>query len=118
VSARKSPAVDVQIIQSDIAKIAKTFGRSRVKDKKNREELKKAGFRADECTNNALVVASVFSAAVNGDMAAVQKWQELTGEVIEPKEKEIDEIGALLHERDVNGKPGAVRADRSKVSDE
>lgn len=103
-----------ETVHSDIEKLAREFGRSKVANEKHREKLRAVGFSEENLTNNALVVASVFSNAVNGDMQAVCKWQELTGEFVLP-EKEVDEIEELMNDRERNRKPGAVRQNRSAV---
>lgn len=106
---------DIEPVRSDIADLARKFGRSKVKAIEHADKLRQVGFSEDDLTNNALVVASVFANAVNGDMQAVCKWQELTGEIIAAA-KEDDEIGDILTDRESNGKSGAVRKDRTKLS--
>lgn len=95
----------------DLSAIAKNYGRSKIKDKENAKKLRTIGFKPKELTNNALIVASVFSNAVNGDMKAVEKWQELTNSE-EEKEGNLDEISSIIADRS-DGEPGAFRKDRS-----
>lgn len=108
---------EAEQMRSDIADLAKKFGRSKVKRAEHIEKLRKVGFADEDLTNNALVVASVFANAVKGDMNAVCKWQELTGEPLLP-ETEKDEIEELMDGRKRDGKPGAVRKNRAKVQRE
>lgn len=105
---------ETEPMHSDVADLAREFGRARVKREDHLEKLRSIGFSEENLTNNALVVASVFANAVNGDMVAVCKWQELTGEPLVP-EKDIDEIEELMDGRKRDGKPGAVRKNRAKV---
>ena len=97
---------------SDLADLAREFGRSKVTNPEHEQKLREIGFT--EFTNNALIAASVFSNAVNGDMKAVEKWQELTGSA-DNLQTEVDSIGSILAERAADGKPGAVRKTRSKL---
>ncbi len=46
--------------------------------KSNKKVLKDIGLTAADASNNAVVTASVFRAAIKGSMAAVDKWQQLT----------------------------------------
>lgn len=109
----KKPEIDIQVIRDDLSDLAKKFGRASVKNEEYIDKLKKIGFEDSDLTNNALVIASVFANAVQGDMKAVEKWQELTGTTITQEEKKQDEIGELLSNRQSNGKAGAVRQDRT-----
>ena len=45
---------------------------------KNKKMLSNMGIPEENATNNAVVVASVFTGALSGDMKAVDKWQQLT----------------------------------------
>ena len=47
---------------------------------KDKTKLKKLGIEEEDATNNALVVSSVFSSAVKGNMKAVDKWEQFTAE--------------------------------------
>jgi|GEM_PF-5880434 hypothetical protein len=94
----------------DLAGIAKDFGRSKVKSKEYSDKLEEFGFQPDEITNNAIIVASIFSNAAQGDMAAIEKWQELTQEDVK---QEADQIADILSRRKSNGKPNAVRKNRA-----
>lgn len=49
--------------------------------KSTKKVLKELGVPASEATNNAVVTASIYKAAVKGNMQAVDKWQQLTEDV-------------------------------------
>lgn len=94
-------AKDDKKISSDLADLAREFGRAKVSKPEHEQKLREIGFT--DFSNNALVVASVFASAVNGDDKAVARWQELTGTTEEPR-KETDGIEAILKKRGVDGK--------------
>lgn len=93
-------------IRDSLTELAKTFGKQKIKNKDHKEKLKTIGFKSNEMTNNALIVASLFVNAVEGDIRAISKWQELTQE---EGGDDDDEIAEILKERKTNGKAGAVR---------
>ncbi len=45
---------------------------------KTKEQLKKLGIEDEDATNNAAVVAGVLKAAINGNIKAVEKWEQFT----------------------------------------
>lgn len=57
--------------------LARNLANAEVKNTKSKESLKKLGFEDDDLTNNALVTAGIFKAAISGNVKAVDKWQEL-----------------------------------------
>lgn len=107
---------EIKAIKDGLSDLAKVFGSARVEKAEYANKLRELGFDDENLTNNALIVASVFANAVQGDMKAVEKWQELTGTVIED-EKESDEIADILSERRDDGRPGAVRKNRAGRGD-
>ena len=66
-----------------MAQFAAMIAKAPVAIENAREALRAAGISDDEMINHALVVFGVYRAAIEGDMKAVEKWQELT----EPNEK-------------------------------
>ena len=47
---------------------------------KNKEALNKLGIKGEDATNNAVVASSVYSSALRGNMAAVDKWEKYVAE--------------------------------------
>ena len=73
-------------MMSDIASI---IGAAKVTDANAREALASAGVKNGDMTNSALVVFGIFRAAVQGDMKAVEKWQQLTEGLVPQTESTI-----------------------------
>ena len=48
-----------------------------------RRKLEQIGIEAEDASNNAVIVASVYSKAVKGNMQAVEKWEQLVAETKE-----------------------------------
>jgi len=66
--------------------IAQIIASSKV-DGKNSKMLEALGIEADDATNDALLTASILKHAIDGNMHAVEKWQELT-DAISAEDKE------------------------------
>ena len=72
-----------------MAEFAKIIGSSQVSDEDARAALAAAGVTDEEMTNSALVVFGVFRAAVQGDMKAVEKWQQLAEDFVQQTESTV-----------------------------
>lgn len=60
-----------------LAELAKAIANSPASST-SKSTLKAVGINDDDATNNAVVAASIFKSAIKGNMAAVDKWQDLT----------------------------------------
>ena len=60
-----------------MAEIARQISTAEASDK-NKKTLEALGVDDESMVNNALITASIFKAAINGNMMAVDKWQALT----------------------------------------
>lgn len=60
--------------------LAQKIAESPVSIQKNKAVLQTLGLEDNEMTNSALIVAGVFKSAQNGNMMAVDKWEQLTAE--------------------------------------
>lgn len=60
-----------------IYQLAKTVADAGISNTAARKELESIGLEGDDLVNDAMVVAGVFQAAVNGNIAAVEKWEQM-----------------------------------------
>ena len=72
-----------------MSELAKIIAGSQVSDDAAREALAAAGVKDKDMTNAALVVFGVFRAAVQGDMKAVEKWQQLAEDAVQQTESTV-----------------------------
>ena len=63
-----------------LAELAKIVGRAKIKKPKIIAQLKELGIEDEDLTNDALVLAAVFQAAIHGDLKAVDKWEDYIGQ--------------------------------------
>ena len=63
-----------------IRELARMVGDTRVTSNKLKKQLADMGVPENELTNNALIMAAVFQAAVHGDMKAIEKWERYIGQ--------------------------------------
>jgi hypothetical protein len=62
-----------------MAELAAKIGEAPIKSAKTKKQLEELGLAGDdELVGQAVIVASIYTAAANGNMQAVEKWQELT----------------------------------------
>jgi hypothetical protein len=62
-----------------MAELAAKIGAAPIKSAKTKKQLEELGLAGDdELVGQAVIVASIYMAAANGNMQAVEKWQELT----------------------------------------
>lgn len=64
-----------------IREIARIMNAAPIASDKAREQLRAQGIEDENLINAAMIAASVFRAAVNGNMNAVEKWEKYVGEV-------------------------------------
>lgn len=60
-----------------IYQLAKTVADAPISNKNARAQLESIGIAGEDLINDAMVVAGVFQAAVQGNIGAVEKWQEM-----------------------------------------
>lgn len=63
--------------KKSLRELAQTIANAELKDEHTKANLKKLGFEDDELTNNALIVGGVLKAATKGNIAAVDKWEQM-----------------------------------------
>jgi DNA-binding helix-hairpin-helix protein with protein kinase domain len=83
-----------------MGQLAALIASAPIQSEDTRERLKSMGIKkADDLTNQAIIVAAVYTAAIRGDMKAVEKWQELTDAVLPgANNAEEDELSKSLKE--------------------
>lgn len=69
--------------------LAKLVGETKVNNPKLVKQLSSLGIAEGDATNNALILAAVFQAAIHGDLKAVEKWEKYIGQY-EGSEEESD----------------------------
>lgn len=69
-----------------MAELAKQIAKAPISNPKLKRQIEDLGLESEDLTNAAVVVAGVYKSAVDGDIKAVEKWQEFT-EVINQDEK-------------------------------
>ena len=72
-----------------MADLAQLIAGAQVQNDNAREALAAAGVSDEDMTNSALVVFGVWRAAIQGDMKAVDKWQQLTEGLVPQTESTI-----------------------------
>ena len=72
--------------KATMAELARQIASAPITNEKTRRTLESLGIESDGLTNGAVVVGAVYKGATQGDIKAVEKWQELT-EVIDRDDK-------------------------------
>jgi hypothetical protein len=88
--------------------------------KKAQKALADLGIKDEDMTNAVMIAASVFRAAFNGDMRAIEKWENYVGQDdIERKNLEIRALKARIAilENQQGGAAGIDSETRQKVED-
>ncbi|MBR5285394.1 MAG: hypothetical protein IKU30_00705 [Clostridia bacterium] len=63
-----------------IREIAEIVGNTKIKQKKLIDQLREIGVPDEDLTNNAVILAAVYRAAIHGDLKAVEKWERYIGQ--------------------------------------
>ena len=82
-----------------LRELASIMAAAPIESKATRKRLAKLGFEEDEMTNDALVTQALFYKALEGDVKAIEKWEELTStetdNTIEALHDLLDGIGII-----------------------
>lgn len=76
--------------------LAKLVGETAVSNPKLVKQLTELGVPEDEITNNALVLAAVFQAAIHGDMKAIEKWEKYIGQFEDKAEEDDGKVEIVI----------------------
>lgn len=74
-----------------LRELASIIAAAPVDNKATRKKLAKMGFEEEDMTNDALVTRALFNKALEGDVKAIEKWEELTS-------TEVDNTIEALHD--------------------
>ena len=80
-----------------IREIAKIINAAPASNERARQMLFELGIDDEDMTNAALIAASVFRAAFEGDLKAVDKWERYTGQVQESRREKLE--NAILKQK-------------------
>lgn len=82
-----------------LRELASIMAAAPIESKATRKRLAKLGFEEDDMTNDALVTQALFYKALEGDVKAIEKWEELTStetdNTIEALHELLDGIGTI-----------------------
>ena len=82
-----------------LRELASIMAAAPIESKATRKRLAKLGFEEDDMTNDALVTQALFYKALEGDVKAIEKWEELTStetdNTIEALHDLLDGIGII-----------------------
>ena len=114
----------VQKQQKTIRELAKIVGEAAVDNPKLVKQLASLGITEGDATNNALILAAIFQAAIHGDMKAIEKWMKMIGQE-ESTDKKTDGqlediIDSLREPYDIHAEAAAIisgLADESAETD-
>ena len=74
-----------------LRELASIIAAAPVESSATRKKLAKMGFEEEDMTNDALVTQALFNKALEGDVKAIEKWEELTS-------TEVDNTIEALHD--------------------
>lgn len=74
-----------------LRELASIIAAAPVESTATRKKLAKMGFEEEDMTNDALVTQALFNKALEGDVKAIEKWEELTS-------TEVDNTIEALHD--------------------
>lgn len=74
-----------------LRELASIMAAAPIESTATRKKLAKMGFEEEDMTNDALVTQALFNKALEGDVKAIEKWEELTS-------TEVDNTIEALHD--------------------
>ena len=75
-----------------MSELAKMIAKNPVSKKSDKKILESIGVIGEDQTQSALVIAALLSKALDGDVKAIEKWQELTSEESDNKIEALKQL--------------------------